>query len=54
MGKKVAFTKGSNKVNFKKNPLNVSKTVQQKKPKAVKLDIKKVNIFDNKTQYLEL
>lgn len=42
MGKKVAFTKGSNKVNFKKNPLTVKTNSQQKKPKAVKTHVKKV------------
>lgn len=42
MGKKAAFTKGASKVNLKKNPFNVNKNSQQKKPKAVKSNVKKV------------
>lgn len=48
MGKKVAFTKGSNKVNFKKNPLAVKKPSQQKKPKVVKSHVKKVTVYLSK------
>lgn len=45
MGKKNAFTKGGNKIDLKKNPFKVAGNQHNKKPKAVKTQIKKVNEF---------
>lgn len=42
MGKKKAFSKGSNKTTMKKSPFAVNDTQHKKKPKAVKTKLKKV------------
>lgn len=43
MGKKTAFTKASNQAKTNKNLFNVKKVNHKKKPKAVKMNVKKVN-----------